>query len=105
MICQIDPTGIITEAAKVQPGDGSAYGWLIVVLAAFTIGLGYALVTVFKRMNKIQDKHAELVEKSIEVNRTLAGVVEKIDDRMAVMEGEQRVQTALMNTYIQKNGN
>lgn len=93
---QVDPTGIIQGAAEVRPDDGSAYGWLIVLLMGVLCGVSYVSFLLWKKVNKEQDKKEVLLEKSLDVHRASADAIGDLSEKVNEVVMEQKVHTALL---------
>lgn len=85
-----------------RPDDGSAYGWLIAVLIGLVALLAYAIITLYKRNNDLQDGREATIEKTFNVIQASTGVQQQVEERLGNIETEQRVQTTLLQTFINK---
>lgn len=76
-LLQVDPTEIIKDVASVDTSTATGYGYLVAVLIALCIGLGWAIYQLYKSLQKGQQKREEMLEKSFAIAEAQKQMAEK----------------------------
>lgn len=90
-------------AKEIRPHDGSAYGWLIVVLIAVIAVLAYAVVALYNRNTTLQDQREATIEKTFNVIQASNGVQAQVEQRLGAIETQATIQTELLRSINSKN--
>lgn len=99
---QIDTAPIIDAATGVEPGNNSAYGFLILVMMLVIFALGWLSYYLMKRREKDAEKREEQLEKTFQITQTQQTLHTQLDSSLQEVKAEQKVHSSQLQTLLNR---